>query len=1576
MLTSGFTRTDSQSLVAESDFEDILSGILRLESEESPESEFLFLSTEGNVSYFTIDNYLQGTATCTDKLTSDKKCPKNKTARVEPMIAVFIPSSFDPFKPADLLFFFHGFLIDKPGMLDKDKLRSPSVKDLLQFRQHGKDYFNLPRVVESSCTNTILVIPTLGPRGQAGALTKQETWTKFRSNLLERIQKDILDSRGIKSFVPGRTILAAHSGGGKILRAIAQFDAPSEVWGFDAHYGGDADWKSLAAKYPATPFHFYDHPHGSGTSHKIKMATAAYLRSASKRNKNITVHHSLENHFDMILPKFRERIEKSTTAMNKACIDQRYQGKPTGGLPYYHHNPGKTNLPRLAPVQFENTSLLEELFLENELNQEAPVSDTSALVGDKFPDQMLYLNIPIGLSKTKPQTAVFIPKAFDPRKPVDLLVYFHGYLYEYPGNNKPIRDYLNYKDCGFNCINLREEIERSGKNVLLIAPTLGNKSESGTLTHRGQLDVYLDHVKAGFAEHWLKPKFGVDKLKKGKLILAGHSGGGAILAALAAQILRSDSLLKKATQLYKQVELLKTKGSPFGRTKKKADKMSADATIMYRANEFWGFDSIYGGGATWLKLTRTLPHIRAFMFYNPDGHKSKDATFRLLHTEKSKATKGELDSLVLFNAKGNTERNGHYKIISPSLRERLADLSVSGDGMDWEYGVMRETPEGLKKKLKSKAYRQWIQYALNQALGKRMETDGKLEKIKKALEEFRKLKNLTGTGDFDVEAEAALLTLNIHRPEHFMNSCIHSVIGEKNVSSPILSQMVSIAEAEYLAWGSGTTKETDASIQPKLKSYWKDTVDNLYGYNHNKAWSAVFISWVVLKAGGANYFPIDDAHSTYTFYSKLNRARPGMYFRAYRAFEVKPGRGDIVVRAREGSGANYDKLSPDVIKTHGQIVVDVQSDHIIAIGGNEARTGHGTAGVTVNRRKIKLGADGFLPCNAAQFAVIRLDTITPEIPELYPGFRSYYGTRIGPLELEIFNPAAREAKERLMQMMTSRLGKCPVNPDDMVSLVSPAYAQAVFGSGGPLEAFLMKEVDFVTGLAKGFPAAMDESLKRLLAQLELHFIHDPSASSLDLLPAELSKEYRGFNWDHDDYPGNKNKTTQRRGRNQAKAETMHGELKLIRPERRPNSTSDKVMSPAQFCLNKKYIMRLCGGKLMSYARQSFDSVLQAAKQDGVTITVDNDFRYSECANGTVKRTSSNPNTKAVGTFSSHMMGLAVDLNLSFGTKTFVEVTTRPFKQVIEMRTSPIHKWMFLKGARYGWFPLTPEPWHWEYNPVGFRELFWKDLEAAKPKRRKNRKQKEFETDILSELLSEIEYEFDVSAVDKNFLIGKTPGAILKKEFVSVPDGFIKAGSMKPVRLLKKVRKAYIDMYEKARKGGIELKLISGYRSFEYQRDKIWDKKWKGEKEVVVNRERKLLKGIMTDETRALAILGESAMPGTSRHHWGTDIDIVSTDSRFFDTPEGQRIYSWMQANAPKFGFCQPYDKKGSPGGRIEGYNEEKWHWSFTEISKPLLAKYGQNVSVCDISPFEGERTAVSLDVIEKYVKAIAPSCKP
>ena len=191
---------------------------------------------------------------------------------------------------------------------------------------------------------------------------------------------------------------------------------------------------------------------------------------------------------------------------------------------------------------------------------------------------------------------------------------------------------------------------------------------------------------------------------------------------------------------------------------------------------------------------------------------------------------------------------------------------------------------------------------------------------------------------------------------------------------------------------------------------------------------------------------------------------------------------------------------------------------------------------------------------------------------------------------------------------------------------------------------------------------------------------------------------------------------------------------------------------------------------------------------------------------------------------------------------------------------------------------------------------------------------------------------------------------------------------KGLYLLDEVYRAFARMHEAARKDGIPLVIVSATRSFDAQK-RIWERKWTGARLVDG---RNLAETIPDPIARARIILRYSAMPGTSRHHWGTDVDLNSVDPAYFTSPLGRKVYAWLAANASDFGFCQTYTPKGND--RPRGHEEEPWHWSYRPVASRYLEQYVQKVTCADIRGFQGSDTATRIDVIVNYVLAINPQC--
>jgi zinc D-Ala-D-Ala carboxypeptidase len=181
--------------------------------------------------------------------------------------------------------------------------------------------------------------------------------------------------------------------------------------------------------------------------------------------------------------------------------------------------------------------------------------------------------------------------------------------------------------------------------------------------------------------------------------------------------------------------------------------------------------------------------------------------------------------------------------------------------------------------------------------------------------------------------------------------------------------------------------------------------------------------------------------------------------------------------------------------------------------------------------------------------------------------------------------------------------------------------------------------------------------------------------------------------------------------------------------------------------------------------------------------------------------------------------------------------------------------------------------------------------------------------------------------------------------------------------------AFEKMHTAAAAAGVKLTIISATRTFGDQKG-IWENKWNGQTLVGG---KNLSTTVADPVERAKAILRYSSMPGSSRHHWGTDMDLNSLENSYFDAGNGKKEYDWLHAHAADFGYCQPYTLIGSE--RPHGYQEERWHWSYMPIAARFLKAYRAQVQLSDITGFKGSETATPLQVIEHYVSGIAPACR-
>jgi len=243
-------------------------------------------------------------------------------------------------------------------------------------------------------------------------------------------------------------------------------------------------------------------------------------------------------------------------------------------------------------------------------------------------------------------------------------------------------------------------------------------------------------------------------------------------------------------------------------------------------------------------------------------------------------------------------------------------------------------------------------------------------------------------------------------------------------------------------------------------------------------------------------------------------------------------------------------------------------------------------------------------------------------------------------------------------------------------------------------------------------------------------------------------------------------------------------------------------------------------------------------------------------------------------------------------------------------------------------------------------------------KQKEAEEKAYQEFLLSQEAKKIEKE-------KTYLLGKFDPAE-RADFIMIPKEYTTLPHQMYLR--KETWDAFLEMHAAAALDGVDLKIASATRNFDYQKG-IWDKKWTGE--TLVDG-KNLVESLPDGFERVKKILEYSAAPGTSRHHWGTDIDISYAIPAFFEEGLGKKIYDWLVVNAPKFGFCQTYDEKGTD--RFAGYHEEKWHWSYLPLAKNFTDRYKILIPEADLGGFLGAEYISGQNIINDYVLSINPEC--
>jgi LAS superfamily LD-carboxypeptidase LdcB len=185
----------------------------------------------------------------------------------------------------------------------------------------------------------------------------------------------------------------------------------------------------------------------------------------------------------------------------------------------------------------------------------------------------------------------------------------------------------------------------------------------------------------------------------------------------------------------------------------------------------------------------------------------------------------------------------------------------------------------------------------------------------------------------------------------------------------------------------------------------------------------------------------------------------------------------------------------------------------------------------------------------------------------------------------------------------------------------------------------------------------------------------------------------------------------------------------------------------------------------------------------------------------------------------------------------------------------------------------------------------------------------------------------------------TPISISQQLLYGEPNPLLIQHSVsgKTISLHQDVLSPLTQLLEALEKAQLPIAIISSWRSFDYQCD-IWNNKWCGKRPLLDRNAQPLSHSQLDDHAKFKALCHWSAVPGTSRHHWGTDFDIFLrapirqgysvqlTPDEFGPDGVCSKLEQWLTQHLNQFGFFRPYQTDRG------GVSPEPWHISYYPIA--------------------------------------------
>lgn len=176
---------------------------------------------------------------------------------------------------------------------------------------------------------------------------------------------------------------------------------------------------------------------------------------------------------------------------------------------------------------------------------------------------------------------------------------------------------------------------------------------------------------------------------------------------------------------------------------------------------------------------------------------------------------------------------------------------------------------------------------------------------------------------------------------------------------------------------------------------------------------------------------------------------------------------------------------------------------------------------------------------------------------------------------------------------------------------------------------------------------------------------------------------------------------------------------------------------------------------------------------------------------------------------------------------------------------------------------------------------------------------------------------------------------------------------------------FLAMQRAAANAGVNLQIASGFRDY-HRQAAIWQRK---------------VTQLATPTDAALhGILRWSAMPGASRHHWGTDMDVYDPSAlgtaklqlepwEYANDGPFAELTAWLDKHAERFNFYRPYAHDHG------GVAVEPWHLSYAPVAEQYLNRLTPQL-LCRAwqqhPPAAAEWLLTHCDVlVARYVRAVS-----